>query len=174
MPNLDAFSAQIVEMVRKMPADAILSLVRNQLGSLGASVGRSVAFRAAARGSVGRGRGAPRGRRGPSAARSELLDAVEKVVKSGSGMSSSEIASAAGVAQPRVASALKELKLARRIFQGGDRRFARYAGDSKTANAASIHARETASGPIVKGRGRAGRGGGRKRGRPAGKRAKKR
>jgi hypothetical protein len=186
MANIDAFSAQIVEMVRNMPAEAILSLVRNQLGALGAMTGgaalggrgrggRGIALRGAGRATAaaeksGRGRGGRRGRRGPSAARNELLEAVEKLVKGGSGMSSSEVAAAAGVPQPRVASALKELKIAKRIFQGGDRRFARYAGDARSATAASLHARETASGPMVKGRS----GAGRRRGRPAGKRGKKR
>ena len=55
----------------------------------------------------------------------------------------------AGIAQTRAAAALKELKLAKRIFQGGDRRFARYAGDAKTAEQASLNARKTASGPSV-------------------------
>jgi hypothetical protein len=49
-----------------------------------------------------------------------------------------------------VATALKELRTAKRIFQGGDRRFARYAGDAKTAARASVIARTTASGPILK------------------------
>ncbi len=63
-----------------------------------------------------------------------------------------------GVPQPKAASALKQLKLAKRIVQGGDRRFARYAGDLKTALAASEQARSTASGP-------GGRGHARKKGR---------
>jgi len=51
------------------------------------------------------------------------------------------------VPQTRVAAALKDLKLAKRICQGGDRRFARYAGDLKTAEQASLSARKNASGP---------------------------
>ena len=86
-----------------------------------------------------------------SAARTELLDKVEKIVRGSSGLSSSQVAKASGVPQPRAAAALKELKLAKRIFQGGYRRFARYAGDAKAATAASQHARTTASGPVVKG-----------------------
>ncbi len=80
----------------------------------------------------------------------ELLGTVERVVKGGSGLSASQIAKAAGVPQTRVTSALKELKLAKRIFQGGDRRFARYAGDPRTAEQSSVTARQTASGPILK------------------------
>ena len=72
------------------------------------------------------------------------------MVKGSNGMSASEVSRAAGIAQPRVAAALKDLKAAKRIFQGGDRRFARYAGDPRTAEAASTHARKTASGPVLK------------------------
>jgi len=65
-------------------------------------------------------------------------------------VSASDVARAAGIPQTRAAAALKELKISRRIFQGGDRRFARYAGDAKSAEQASLHARKTASGPSVK------------------------
>jgi len=68
-------------------------------------------------------------------------------VKSGAGVSASDVARQAGIPQTRAAAALKELKLAKRIFQGGDRRFARYAGDAKTAETASVNARKTAAGP---------------------------
>ena len=67
-------------------------------------------------------------------------------------MSASEVAKSAGVPQSRASSALKELKLAKRIFQGGDRRFARYAGTASGAQAASDGARRNASGPITKGK----------------------
>lgn len=82
-----------------------------------------------------------------SAERQEVLNSVERIVKSGNGVSASDVARQAGIPQTRAAAALKELKLAKRIFQGGDRRFARYAGDAKTADQASLNARKTASGP---------------------------
>jgi hypothetical protein len=165
MANLDAFTAQIVEMVRNMSDEGILSLVRGKLGSLGEGLalpaarrgpGRprgsvSAPARRAAGGPARSGRGGRRRTTVTSAARVELLDKVEKIVRGSSGLSSSQVAKAAGVPQPRAAAALKELKLAKRIFQGGDRRFARYAADAKTAAAASQHARTTASGPVVKG-----------------------
>ncbi len=162
----DAFSAQIVELVRRMPDEAILELVKNRLGM--------APFRAL--GQEGRGRRAPapraaevepvasRRKRGaaPRAAnaekpdrppalspdRNEMLESVERVVTASNGVSASEVARAANVPQPRAAAALKELKLEKRIFQGGDRRFARYAGDAKVAEAASLAARTSASGPI--------------------------
>src|SRR4029078_9021900 len=69
------------------------------------------------------------------------------IVKSGAGLSASDVAKAAAVPQTRAAAALKELKLQKRIFQGGDRRFARYAGDLKTEEQARATARKTATGP---------------------------
>jgi DNA-binding transcriptional regulator GbsR (MarR family) len=65
-------------------------------------------------------------------------------------LSASEIAKKTKLPQSRVASAVRELKAAKRIFQGGDRRFARYAGDPKTALRASTNARKNAAGPRKK------------------------
>jgi len=97
-------------------------------------------------------RGGGRGRGG--AGRQDTLNLVERVVKAGSGLAASDVAKAAGIPQSRASTALKDLKLAKRIFQGGDRRFARYAGDAKTAEQASLHARNNASGPQGKAKGK--------------------
>jgi hypothetical protein len=179
MANTDAFSAQIVKLVRDLPDEAILALIKNQLGSVTSASSLStaaprrrgrppraavaavaaapVAAKAApakkarkARAAKATARpGRPRKTAALSAERQETLNAVEKIVKAGSGVSASDVARLAGIAQTRAAAALKELKLAKRIFQGGDRRFARYAGDAKTAEQASLNARKTASGPSV-------------------------
>jgi hypothetical protein len=101
--------------------------------------------------------GRPRKTTTTSAQRQETLDKVERIVKGSSGLSASEVAKQAGIPQTRAAAALKELKLAKRIFQGGDRRFARYAGDSKTAEQASIMARKNAAGPTKKAAAKGGR-----------------
>jgi hypothetical protein len=168
----DAFSRQIVELVRTMPDDAILALVKNQLGAITGEVAlaapppRRVRARpagkapaqsakpapaAAKRGTAPKRRpGRPRKSQAASAERQETLDAVERIVKANSGLSASEVAKQAGIPQTRAAAALKELKLAKRIFQGGDRRFARYAGEAKTAEQASITARKNAAGPATK------------------------
>jgi hypothetical protein len=82
--------------------------------------------------------------------KASLFEKVEKVVKSSEGLAASEIARAVGVEQNRVATVLKELKHEGRIFQGGDRRFARYAASQDAADLASITARNTASGPALK------------------------
>lgn len=199
MAPLDPFSAEIVRAVRAMSDNAILALVKNQLGnvpgaaaaaaaggrrrgrpsSLEASAPASASGGAKSGAKAGRGRpgrkpgrkpavvkeaGKARGKPGPkpkaakakraggrtSAGREELLTTIERVVKGGSGLSASEIAKSAGVKQTRVTSALKALKLAKRIYQGGDRRFARYAGDARSAEQASLAARQNASGPLLK------------------------
>jgi hypothetical protein len=160
-----------------MPDEAILALVKNQLGAITGTAGFAVAPRrgrppkivaaiaAAAPAAKAakpvkpakRGRPAKAGRKGPgrprqspalSAERQATLEKVEKLVKGSSGVSASEVARSASIPQTRAAAALKELKLAKRIFQGGDRRFARYAGDAKTAEQASLSSRKSASGPL--------------------------
>ena len=178
MAKLDPFSAQIVSLVRSMPDEAILELVRNQLGAIGVSpapakrapaakaasapakaapkkrrakrapkksvVKAAAPAKAATGGTVVKKR---RGGRRASPDKAKLLDTVEKTVRSSKGLSASQIAAKTKLPQSRVAAAVRELKAAKRIFQGGDRRFARYAGDRDTANKASLHARNNASGP---------------------------
>lgn len=164
---MDAFSAQIVKFVREMPDEALLELVKQKLGVIGAAVGRAARRSAstvpASTRKTKETRPAPREKRrvaparrpAPSADRQGVLDEVERVVKASQGISASEVAKAANIPQTRAASALKELKLAKRIFQGGDRRFARYAGEAKMAEQASTTARKTAKGPVVRARGNA-------------------
>ena len=123
---MDAFSAQIVKFVRHMPDDALLELVKQKLGILGA----------AAAGSKGRGKtsepawptparaarvapGAPKAAKGKRVApakrrrtsaprraavsveRQGMLDNVERVVKAGAGVSASDVAKLASVPQTR-------------------------------------------------------------------------
>jgi ribosomal protein S25 len=153
MAQLDPFSRQIIEMVRNMPDEAILALVRNQLGLVGASGSTLAAPRAGARpkkaASKRRAKGKKRAR-ASSAEREQLLAKVERVITTSKGLSASQIAKKAKLPQSRVAAAVRDLKEAKRVFQGGDRRFARYAGDLKTALRASTDARENASGPRTK------------------------
>lgn len=186
MATMDAFSAQIVRMVRDMNDEAILALVKNQLGSVAGALPSALPTAgtrrrgrppraaaasapapspapAATKGGAKRGASAKRKpgrpRRSPAASqeRQDTLNLVEKLVKSSQGVSASDVAKQAGVPQTRAAAALKELKLAKRIFQGGDRRFARYAGDAKTAEQASLNARKNASGPAAAGGGGGGK-----------------
>jgi len=189
---MDAFSAQIVKFVREMPDDALLELVKQKLGVIGAAVSRAkdgqpklparAVPAAAPKGKSKRSpapeeprekrRAPPAGGPTPpspatSADRQLVLDSVERVVKAGAGVSASDVARAASIPQQRAASALKELKLAKRIYQGGDRRFARYAGDAKTAEQAAATARKTARGPVLRPAVKSARGKGKKRSPPA-------
>lgn len=159
MPKLDAFSQQIVDLVRQMPDEALLELVKNQLGADGAAVSagsngrptRSASTPKSTKRATKKRRGGRKTSR-TSAARQEAMDKVEGVIKSSKGLSASEIAKKSKLPQTRVSSLVRDLKAQGRIHQGGDRRFARYAGDAKTAAKASDEARRTASGPQVKGR----------------------
>jgi len=170
MAKLDPFSAQIVNLVRNMPDEAILELVRNQLGVLPGAVATDTAVAPAAARRKKRVKRAPAkrvarkavakttkarpkrktGAKRSSVAREKVLSAVEKAVKGAKGLSASEIAKRTKIPQTRVAAAVRELKAAKRIFQGGDRRFARYAGDARTAQQASLYARKHAAGPARK------------------------
>ena len=171
MARLDPFSAQIVQLVRSMPDEAILALVKGQLamvtegaapdlaqlrGRSGRRARTERGAEAARQPAVKGGKKAGRPKRRTSAARQKVLAAVERAVKGSKGMSASDVARATGIGQVRVATALRELKLGKHIFQGGDRRFARYAGDARTAEQASLDARRNAGGPVPNKRGRKG------------------
>jgi hypothetical protein len=160
MSNLDPFTSQILEYVRSMPDDALLELVRAHLNGEAAVLpsGGAEATITARRAASGTKRAAKaqktkkkrsktRRKRATSEERQALLDSVETIVKRSKGLSSSQVAKKARVPQTRAASALRELKGAKRVYQGGQRRFARYAGDAKTAKRASERARKNARGP---------------------------
>jgi len=203
MPKLDPFSAQIVQLVREMPDDAILELVRNKLGAQDENVapaasaparskteGRAKATRrkkasskrkasakkkaapekkaapkkkaaakkrrpkkkAATKKKAVAKKAAPKKRAGKKKKRGggdrqRELEVVERAIRSSKGLSASEIVKRTKLPRARVSAAVRQLKDAKRIAQGGDRRFARYAADAKTALAASEQARNTASGP---------------------------
>ena len=157
MPKLDPLSAQIVTLVRSMPDEALLELVRNQL-NLGTAQTPAASFRpakplaavravrAVVAASAPAKKGAPKGKRRvgrqSSEARKQLRSTVERTVKSSKGLSASEVAKKVKAPQSRVAALLRDLKHSKRIFQGGDRRYARYAGDVRTAKQASLTARQ--------------------------------
>ena len=151
MAKLDPFSAQIVTLVRSMPDEALLELVRNQL-SVGPSQTSAASSRpgrplaAAIVASVpakkGKAKRKTRVARQSSEARQQLRSTVERAVKSSKGLSASQVAQKVKAPQSRVAALLRDLKHAKRIFQGGDRRYARYAGDARTAKQASMSARK--------------------------------
>jgi hypothetical protein len=192
MSKLDPFSVEIAKMVRNMSDEAILALVRNQLGVVAAVSTLAPAAPLAAPAVPARGRRAAkrvvkraarrvtpktvvlavktaaatavakptrkvakkavkklarRARAVGAEAKQKALDLVERTVKASTGLAVSEIVAQTGLPASRVTSAVRELKGDKRIYQGGDRRFARYAGDPRTAKKASELARTTAKGP---------------------------
>jgi|RhiMetdeSRZDD1v2_1073273.scaffolds.fasta_scaffold235459_4 hypothetical protein len=137
MSTPNAFTQQLIKMVRTLPDEALLDLVRHRLDGVAETLPRRTsAFDKQLSNAAARRRG-----RSTSVDREELLLLVERLVKGSRGLSSTEIARMVRAATPRVQSVLRELKHDRRIFQAGDRRFARYAGDAATAEAASRNAK---------------------------------
>lgn len=166
MPNIDSFSAQLVAMVRNMSDEAILELVLHKLTADEAPAPKPAARPAApapqkARPAKKAKKKAP-ARPTPAAAKpasqpkpaapaptakpsdaskEALIAAVEKAIKKSNGLGLAAVSAAVGEPKARVSSAIRDLKDQKKIFQAGDRRFARYAGDFKTAKAATIRAR---------------------------------
>lgn len=140
---MDAFAKQLVDMVRQLPDDAILDLVKNHLDGVGAP-------EPSPRSSQSRTPQAPaptksrrtRGKRRSSASRAKLEQAVLAFVHDSDGVAVSEVAAAVGAPKTRVAPVLRTLRDAGTIHQAGDRRFARYGKTKAIAKAASNRARK--------------------------------
>lgn len=82
------------------------------------------------------------GQPGSEPPREDLSAAIEGVIRESDGVALADIAEAVGAPKVRVALLVRELKTARRIYQGGERRFARYASTAQKAEAASLRARK--------------------------------
>lgn len=159
MMPLDAFTQQLVTFVRRMPDDALLELVRRQLRGDGRNAAaaapaiRPTAAKALAGGApkpakrkpavssapAKKPAAAPAGvkTRATRAEREQIRGTVEQAIKASNGLGLGEIAKTTGVSKPRVKAALLELRAAKRIYQAGDRKFARYAGTAKAAKEAA-------------------------------------
>ena len=138
MTELDPFTQQLLDMIRKMPDDAILELVRTNLG-VGSIAAGTTTTTAPARRTAAPKKGRRKARtRGDRAA---LLDRVEAFVRDSKGVGLSDVAEGLGESKSRIQSALRDLKKAGRVAAAGDRRFTRYAVDARTARAASKRAR---------------------------------
>jgi len=77
---------------------------------------------------------------GPSRA-----DLVLKAISSSRGISATEVADKTKLPRAHVTKAIADLKEAGKVFQGGERRFARYATTKKVATDASIASRNGGS-----------------------------
>src|SRR5262245_59966099 len=141
MPTPNAFARELIKMVRSLPDEVLLELVRHQFDGHASAAPQRTSIRV---NTPPKARVKRRGR-ATSADREQLPVLVERLVKGSRGLSSTEIANMVKAATPRVQSVLRELKHAKRIFQAGDRRFARYADDAETAKLASANARRSPS-----------------------------
>lgn len=76
---------------------------------------------------------------------SETLELVKTLVQNNaSGLSTSELAESTGIEKGRIAAAIRKLKESGAIFQGGERRFARYGKSPAHAEQASLKAKQDA------------------------------
>lgn len=139
MSDLNPFAKRLVDMVREMPDDLLLELVRDHLASTG-DANLSPA-RGPAKSAPKRGRAARKGGRGKKS-RSSLEAEVLDVVNRGDGLALADVAAAVGASKPRTSAALRALKASGAIHAAGDRRFTRYGKTKAIATAASKKARK--------------------------------
>ncbi|MCA9617393.1 MAG: hypothetical protein KC731_00130 [Myxococcales bacterium] len=137
---MDSFSKHLVEMVRQLPDEAILELVRSHLEH-GNEIGET---RMATTSSTPakKPRAEATRRRRSSTSRAKLKEAVLQAVTNSDGMALSDVAEAVGASKARVQPLLRALKDEGAIHLAGDRRFARYGRTRAIAKAASKGARK--------------------------------
>ena len=136
MSELNPFAKRLVDMVRDMPDELLLELVRDHLASAdGAPAPRPPAPKSPRK----RG-GKRRGRGGKS--RAALEAEVLAVVNAGGGVAVADVAAATGAPKPRLSAILRSLRESGAIHAAGDRRFTRYGKTKAIAAAASKKARK--------------------------------
>jgi hypothetical protein len=148
MTTLTPFAKQLVTMVRQMPDEAVLELVRNHLtngGELNAS-GWSGNGRSTGSGWTGTGRAtsskpkaarAEKTGRRSAADRAKLEQSVLATILASTGVSLGDVAAKLGAPKPQLAATIRALKAEGKIKQGGERRLARYAKTQAAADKAS-------------------------------------
>jgi hypothetical protein len=150
MTNPTPFAQQLVSMVRQMPDEAILDLVRNHLesgelawlghGGAGRKSGWSGAGRAETKqvsSTKPKKGGAAKAKRVGSVDRATLRKSVLTTILSSAGVSLGDVAAKLSAPKPQVAAAIRLLKAEGKIQQGGERRLARYAKTKTAAKKAS-------------------------------------
>jgi len=136
MPSHSSFAKHIVQMVREMPDDALLALIREHLGvASGPSPISTVKDEPASTSKV---ESAPRAR----VRRASLDQQVKGVVASSDqGLALQQIADAVGGSKSRVSGILRRLRDGGEVAMAGERRFARYGRTLAIAEAANRAAR---------------------------------
>lgn len=133
---MDAFAKHLVAMVRQLPDEAILELVKNHLEQ-GNGIGDEGMVVTTSSPSAKKPRTKTKRRRRSSASRAKLKEAVLQAVTNSDGMALSDVAEAVGASKTRVQPLLRALKDEGAIHLAGDRRFARYGRTKAIAEAAS-------------------------------------
>jgi len=140
MSDLNPFAKRLVAMVREMPDELLLELVKEQLGAAGEPTRPSPKPKAPP---SARKRGTKKRRsKGRASSRAQLEAAVVEVVERGEGVALADVAAEVGAPKPRVSAILRSLKDAGTIHAAGDRRFTRYGKTKAIARAASKTARK--------------------------------
>ncbi len=139
---MDTFAKQLVDMVRQMPDEAILELVKNHLEQ-GNGVGDSGTVVTRSPAPAKKPRAKAKRRRRSSAGRAKLKEAILETVNASDGVALSDVAEAVGAPKTRVQPVLRALKDEGAIHQAGDRRLARYGRTKAIAEAASKAARKS-------------------------------
>src|SRR5262245_10279938 len=110
MSTRSAFTQQLLTLVRSLPDEALVDLVRHRLDGVHVTPQRAST-------QTPRVVGVKRRTRATAAEREQLLLLVERLVKDSRGVSSTEIARMVRTDTQRVQSVLRELKQDKRIFQ---------------------------------------------------------
>ncbi len=140
---MDTFAKQLVDMVRQLPDEALLELVKNHLtGVTAAESPQRQTPRAPRTPATPAKPRRKRGKRRSSANRAKLEQSVLAFVHDSNGVAVSDVAAGVGEPKSRVAPVLRKLRDAGTIHQAGDRRFARYGKTKTIAEAASKRARK--------------------------------
>jgi biotin operon repressor len=142
MTDLPLFAKQLVTMVRQMPDEPILQLVRNHLAGGGdlessgwSGTGRAVETSAPA--TKPKAERTKKAGRRSVADRAKLEQSVLATIVASTGVSLGDVAAKLGAPKSRVAAAIRALKESGKIKQGGERRLARYAKTQAAATKAS-------------------------------------
>jgi hypothetical protein len=146
----DAFEDEIEQLVARVTGELareITTLILRRLGIAGGQPSAVIASRPKRRGPAPKTtapvkRAASKRSRASAGEMAERADKVARVIEQGDGVSVSDIEKKTKLDRVAVQAAIRVLRDQGRIFMGGQKRFARYAGSQKAADAASEAAKQ--------------------------------
>ena len=133
---MEKIRAEIANLIRSKPDDELIALVMSDdvpVRDVGVMVTKPVVARTNGNGS--------RKPRQLKPEQSNAISLVLKVISKSTGISATQVADKTKLPRSHVTKAIAELKAQGEVFQGGERRFARYATTQEVANVASIASR---------------------------------